>query len=80
MKSLRTLRLIAVVSFASLGLAFAAEAKKDAPAAKTANCCARAAKDGKTCTHECCVTAAKEGKNCATCGGSGEVAAPAAKK
>lgn len=73
MKSLNTLRLIAIVALAAFGYAYAAD---EAPA-KAAGCCNRAAKDGKACAHECCVTAAKEGKNCTKCGGSGEMAKPA---
>ena len=45
------------------GAALAGEGK-EAPKAK---CCEKAAKEGKTCTHECCVSAAKEGKSCEHC-------------
>lgn len=58
-----------VGSMLTVGVAFAADAKAEA---KVANCCAKAAKDGKACTHECCIKAAKEGNNCTTCGGSGK--------
>jgi hypothetical protein len=78
MKSLNALRLIAIVALAAFGYAYAAD--NAAPAAKEAGCCAKAAKDGKACTHGCCVEANKAGKNCERCGGSGEMAKPAAKK
>lgn len=32
-----------------------------------AKCCEKAAKEGKTCTHECCAAAAKEHKACEKC-------------
>ena len=75
---MKSFRIIAIVALASVGIAFAAEAAKDAPA-KQAACCAAAAKDGKACTHGLhCIDAAKAGMNCTVCGGSG--AAPAAAK
>ena len=40
---------------------------------KQADCCKKAADDGKTCTHKCCVAAAKDGKECEKCGGSGDI-------
>lgn len=40
---------------------------------KQADCCKKAAKDDKTCTHKCCVAAAKDGKECEKCGGSGDL-------
>jgi len=41
---------------------------------KQADCCKKAADDGKkACTHKCCVAAAKEGKECEKCGGSGDL-------
>jgi hypothetical protein len=80
MKSLNALRLIAIVSLAAFSYAYAADATKEAPAAKEAGCCTKAAKDGKACAHGCCVEANKAGKNCEKCGGSGEMAKPAAKK
>jgi hypothetical protein len=71
MKNIRIL-----VAFALLGLAAtalrAADEKKDVPADKPAKCCAKAATDGKACTHECCVEAAKAGNNCEKCGGHGK--------
>lgn len=83
MKSSKTLVALLVAPLFAVALAFAADAKKDAvpaPVAKAADCCATAAKDGKTCTHACCIEAAKKGLNCTTCGGSGAVAKPAEKK
>jgi hypothetical protein len=71
MKFKNTLLAIVVASFLTAGLSFAADAQPAAPAAKVAGCCAKAAKDHKTCTHECCVAANKAGKNCEKCGGSG---------
>jgi hypothetical protein len=41
--------------------------------AKQADCCKKAADEGKECTHKCCVAARKEGKECEKCGGSGEI-------
>ena len=77
MKLKKIIAAFIVGSLLTAGLAFGAEKKKDAaPAdAKVAGCCAKAAKDGKACTHECCAAAAKEGKNCEKCGGSGKAAA-----
>ncbi|HEX2855201.1 MAG TPA: hypothetical protein VHO24_18345 [Opitutaceae bacterium] len=77
MKSLTSLRLIAVVAVAAFGYAFAADST---PAPKAAACCTKAAADGKACAHGCCVTAAKDGKNCEKCGGSGAMAKPAEAK
>jgi len=71
MKLRNTLLALVAGSLLMLGASFAADAKTDA--AKVANCCAKAAKDGKTCAHECCIAAAKEGKNCEKCGGSGKI-------
>jgi hypothetical protein len=59
---------LAVASLFAAGAMFAADTEN-----KTANCCATAAKDGKTCTHACCVEAAKEGNNCTKCKGSGKI-------
>jgi len=77
MKIHKTLLALVVGSVLSLGIAYAADAKKDAaaPASKVAGCCEKAAKDNKTCTHECCVKAAKAGNNCETCKGSGPIEA-----
>jgi hypothetical protein len=58
-------------SLLTAGVMFAGDAKADV--AKAANCCVKAAKDGKTCTHACCIAAAKEGKNCEKCGGWGKL-------
>jgi len=58
-----------VISAFATGLAFAGAAES-----KPAGCCAKAAKDGKTCGHKCCVDSAKDGKNCTTCKGSGDIA------
>lgn len=67
MKSLRLSLALLVASFVFSNLARAEEPK---PAAdKPAKCCAKAAADGKSCTHECCAAAAKDGKNCEKCGG-----------
>ena len=41
--------------------------------ADQADCCKKAAADGKTCSHKCCVAAAKDGKECEKCGGKGEI-------
>ena len=75
MKIHKALLAFALGSVLAIGFANAADAKKDAPAAKVAGCCAKAAKDNKSCGHECCVTAAKEQKNCAKCGGAGAIEA-----
>src|SRR5688572_8161677 len=80
MKMLKSLLAFASVSLFAVGLALAADAKKEAPAPKVAACCATAAKDGKTCTHSCCIDAAKAGNNCTTCGGSGALAKKAPDK
>jgi len=73
MKLRNTLIALVASSLLTAGVAFAADTKADV--AKVANCCAKAAKDNKTCTHECCIAAAKEGKNCEKCGGSGKIEA-----
>jgi hypothetical protein len=64
--------LFVVAALVSASFAFAADAKKDAPAAAgtKGGCCTKAEKDGKTCSHPCCVAAAKDGKNCEKCGGT----------
>jgi hypothetical protein len=84
MKSPKSIVALIVLSLLAAGISFAEEAKKEAPAAKPANCCAKAEKDSKACGHECCATAAKDGDNCTKCGGSGKAAkkeeAPAPKK
>jgi hypothetical protein len=76
MKIHKALLAFALGSVLAVGLSFAADAKKDAaPASKTAGCCAKAAKDGKSCDHPCCVTSAKAGNNCEKCKGSGPIQA-----
>ena len=72
MKSPKSIIALIAMSLATAGFVFAAEGKTEN---KPGKCCAAAAKDGKTCTHECCVAAAKEGNNCAKCGGSGKIQA-----
>jgi hypothetical protein len=59
-----------VLSFAFAGSAFAADEKK--PEGTPAGCCAKAAADGKSCTHACCVQAAEAGKQCEKCGGKNQ--------
>lgn len=71
MKPTKTLLSLLVASFVMAGVAFASDQKPATAEAKPAKCCAKAAKDGKTCDHECCAEAAKAGKNCDKCGGSG---------
>jgi hypothetical protein len=75
MKSLKTFLALSVISLAGIGFAFAAETEN-----KTAGCCAKAAKEGKTCDHACCVAAAKEGNNCTKCKGSGKIVKTETKK
>lgn len=70
MKTLRLIIALGVVGF--VVSARAADEKKEAPADKPAKCCAKAAADGKECTHGCCVEAAKAGNNCEKCGGHGK--------
>jgi len=79
MKLKNTLVALIVGSLLTAGVAFGAS--EPAKEAKAAACCAKAVKDGKTCTHECCIAAAKAGMNCEKCGGSGkaEVKKPATK-
>jgi hypothetical protein len=72
MKLRNTLIALVAGSLLTVGVAFAAADAK--VVAKAANCCANAAKDGKTCSHECCVKAAKDGNNCTTCAGAGKIA------
>ena len=71
MKLLRLIPLLAVVlAFGYTSLrADEHDHKKEGTEGK---CCAKAAKEGKTCDHACCVAAAKEGKNCEKCGGTNE--------
>jgi hypothetical protein len=64
--------LFVIAALVSASFAFAADAKKDAPAGTKGKCCMKAEKEGKACGHECCVAAAKEGKNCEKCGGTNE--------
>lgn len=75
---MKFVKVLAAVAFAvalSTTLALAADKKDDAkkaPPGKVAGCCAKAAKDGKTCDHACCVEAAKGNKNCEKCKGTNE--------
>lgn len=74
MKSIKSIAAVVAASLLIAGFAFAADAKKDAaPAAKTADCCAKAQAGDKACTHGCCAEAAKGGANCTKCGGAGKV-------
>lgn len=69
MKSLKFVLAAVILSF-GVAMVNAADDKAAAPAeSKAAKCCAKAAKDGKTCDHECCAAASKDGKNCEKCGG-----------
>ena len=79
MKNLKTLLALAAVSLFAAGFVYAEDKKETASESKAANCCAKAAKDGKSCSHGCCVDAAKAGQNCAKCGGSGAMAKKDAK-
>ena len=67
MKLIKSLTVFVMVSALAASLAFAADDHKQG------GCCAKAAKDGKECTHECCVKAAKDGKECEKCGGKGNI-------
>ncbi len=74
---MKFVKVLAAVAFAvalSASLAIAADKKdeKKTPPGKQAGCCAKAAKDGKTCDHACCVEAAKNNKNCEKCKGTNE--------
>lgn len=74
---MKFVKILAAVAFAvalTASLALAADKKdeKKAPPGKVAGCCAKAAKDGKTCDHPCCVEAAKDHKNCEKCKGTNE--------
>jgi hypothetical protein len=69
---MKTLRLSLALIIASFAFANLVRAEDEKPAGKPAKCCAKAAADGKTCTHECCEAAAKDGKNCEKCGGKNE--------
>lgn len=73
MKFVKVLTAVAFAVALSASLALAADkADKKAPPGKVAGCCAKAAKDGKTCDHACCVEAAKGNKNCEKCKGTNE--------
>lgn len=74
MKFVKVLTAVAFAVALSACLVLAAEGdkKKAAPPGKVGGCCAKAAKDGKTCSHACCVEATKSGKNCEKCGGTNE--------
>ena len=74
---MKFVKVLAAVAFAvalTTSLALAADKKDDkkAPPGKVAGCCAKAAKEGKTCDHACCVEAAKGNKNCEKCKGTNE--------
>lgn len=72
---MKFVKVLAAVAFAvalSASLALAADKDKKNPPGKVAGCCAKAAKDGKTCDHPCCVEAAKNKKNCEKCKGTNE--------
>ncbi len=74
---MKFVKVLAAVAFAvaisaSLALAADKDKKADHPPGKVAGCCAKAAKDGKTCDHPCCVEAAKNKKNCEKCKGTNE--------
>jgi hypothetical protein len=71
MKFIKTLTAVAFLAALCASVAMAADDKK-APPGKQAGCCAKAAKDGKTCDHPCCVEAAKAKKNCEKCKGTNE--------
>ena len=74
MKFVKILTAVAFAVALTASLAIAADKKdeKKAPPGKVAGCCAKAAKDGKTCEHPCCVEAAKDHKNCEKCKGTNE--------
>ncbi|NBR86973.1 MAG: hypothetical protein EBY09_18525 [Verrucomicrobia bacterium] len=72
---MKFVKVLAAVAFAvalTASLAVAADKKAEHPPGKVAGCCAKAAKDGKTCDHPCCVEAAKNKKNCEKCKGTNE--------
>lgn len=67
---MKLIKVLAVMAMAvSLVTMAQAEDKKPAPKGEPGKCCAKATKEGKTCSHECCVKATKAGKNCEKCGG-----------
>lgn len=68
MKALKLSVALFTILAAGLTGALAAESKP-------APCCAKAAQQGKTCTHACCVEAAKLGYHCVKCNGSGKIPA-----
>ena len=67
-KSSKSIIALIALSLASAGFVFGAAAES-----KVAGCCAKAAGEGKKCSHECCVAAAKEGNNCTKCKGAGKI-------
>ena len=71
---MKLIKVLAIVAMAVslVSMAQAEDKKPAAPKGKAGGCCAKATKEGKTCSHECCVKAAKEGKNCEKCGGKNE--------
>ena len=73
MKFVKVLVAVAFAVALTASLAIAADKKDEKhPPGKVAGCCAKAAKDGKTCDHACCVEAAKDKKNCEKCKGTNE--------
>lgn len=73
MKFVKVLVAVAFAVALTASLAIAADKEKAKnPPGKVAGCCAKAAKDGKTCDHACCVEAAKDKKNCEKCKGTNE--------
>jgi len=62
--------LFVIASLMAASVAFAVEAKTEAPAGKPGGCCVKAEKAGKTCDHPCCVEATAAKKNCEKCGGT----------
>ena len=76
---MKTLRLSLALFVAAFAFSHLAQADETKPAGKPARCCAKAAAEGKTCSHDCCAEAAKDGKNCEKCGGKNEPKADAPK-
>ena len=73
MKSTKSIVTLVVLSLLTAGFTYAAGDNKEAPASKTAGCCAKAEAKGEKCGHECCAAAAKDGNNCEKCKGSGKI-------
>lgn len=72
MKYFKILLAASAATLAAALLSAADAPKKDHPPGKQAGCCAKAEKEGHTCTHACCVEAAKNHKNCEKCKGTNE--------